>query len=502
MSIEIKDIEGNILNKLSDENVVYFHLTVRDTYAGNSKYKDFVFINTELNSLDGYITALVTHYRKYGTIAFLNKDIPLERKEYFIKNSIIKREIVITEELVDYNPIAEKGDTQESDATKKLQDFATSCLNLNPESESKPKNKIYLYYLSTSSSINDNKVSDSEHYGFGSTLFFATQSDLLPQEKKTGIELSLTKLLSKSILTDVVKSSQKDRKKRKESLEENMFLIKTMKDISHHIKTAQKKSNNLQAKFDNFGHIFMEWFSEGLKDVYTTNCDLGYSFRFDVNGSKEHKNKEKGEHTDLKGARNKFIASTANYFEVEKKGDYSFIDMLIQGENKIDDVSERIKSTYKDAKEIFPIGAMLFFLYAKYENSYLNSEIDLKDTDISTPSIVNGLNKLFSGKEIELGNIVVAEDNDFLKLTLTLDNSTNLYQKLIHFNNKELQPYHRTTTNMVRLLLGIGDENYDKEGFCTIKKNEYSIANGIITAMIKGKLLVVSYKLLSESGKG
>jgi len=515
--IWIQDIFNFIKTNTLSKKIYYFQLVTRTTNGGKSEYLDFLGYRNKQDNKVLHINQLVKHFKTYGTVACLHLDEGKEETSIKIKlidNQHIDNELEQSD-ITRVNHI--KFNYTESNEINRIENMGNYLLNcLSAEKSNNMDDNYFLHYIAVSIGENTNEtqkkaVSSPSYYGFGSALFFITKDEKPP--KYLAYKLSYN--LNIKLLSELIDSINTSDKQKNEALESNRLMIDEMKKVTEHVEKARAISNRIQAKLDNFGEVFSVWYQESMQKVFTTGeMSLGQLFYFD-NGKKKFTKEQYSQHKIIGNKEDyydylaRIIATTEEYFSPSKESEYAFIKTLLKRyENKEENHIEVIKKIsekegYKKISLYFPIGLMLFFFYDEY---YKDAIIDIENTDISHIAILNGMKKLFSYDEFDKEQIRLSCDEEKLQIKASLKNNgaNKLFNKLVDFHNREPHPSRRTTTYMIRQLMGIDENNYNKESFAVHTYNRYKVGltlsgNYLIEAFVEDDTFILEYKLKKAS---
>ena len=515
----------NIFDTLSVENIYLINMIVRRTISGKSIYDEIVgysnslsnrlsFVNNNLNYLMKNGSAINTHIAKGIEVETVELSLSKDENIEHINVPLKFKDLSIVEHTkFNYDIII-----QQDFRSKTQKSYVNECIFPINKKYYKNFKKYYIHFISlakgretTKDEIKEDSqeiISSPNYYGYGTFLLFISDKNRLPDN----LSYSISNKLNDYLLESLVEAYKKIEQQKKEAIEANRKIIKEMKDIAEHVNNARKISDKIQARLESFGDIFAEWFTQGLKNVFTSGEKVG-------NYSNEQ---IKGEHTPENSTYREYIkrliASLDDYFD---RDDHEFIKYLY---NEIEHTKSKgdletiinIKTYYKSMYEYFPIGLVLFFFLdqEKYSKDYEECLIKIKGTNLSCKAIINGLNKMFCYDEIDNEQInIELEKNKYLVIRLTPNkkdnkNLNNLLSTLIHQHNREPEPYHRATTYIIRNLMGINSENYQDEKLAEIKLelNERSYRTGLIShnkyiveAKIEKNSFILRYLLYDES---
>jgi len=518
----VQDIFDFIKMNTLSKKIYYYHLITRTTNAGKSEYLDFLGHSGVKADKIFYINQVLKHFNEYGTIASVH--ISKGKKERSFRVQRLDETInSLSEELI-HNDILKINHTKfnyESlfDKTKfdseNMKNYLRRCLNIEESHDNKEDN-YFLHYIAVSvgdniDNIQQTIVSSPSYYGFGSALFFMTKDEKPPEF----LAYNLSYNLNKKLLSELIDSIKTSEKQKNEALKSNRLMIDEMKKVTEHVEKARTISNRIQAKLDNFGEVFSVWYQESMQKIFTTGeISLGQLFYFD-NGKKKFTKEQYSQHKIIGNKKDyynylaRIIATTEEYFSPNKDDEYPFVKTLLKRyKNKeenhiavIKKISE--KEGYKNISLYFPIGLMLFFFYDEY---YKDAIIDIENTDISHIAILNGMKKLFSYDEFDKEQIRLSCDSEKLQIKASLKNNgaNKLFDKLVDFHNREPHPSRRTTTYMIRQLMGIDENNYNKESFAVHTYNRYKVGltlsgNYLIEAFVEDDTFILEYKLKKAS---
>jgi len=518
----------NIFNTLNVENIYLINMIVRRTISGKSTYDDIIgynnnlssrlsLVNNNLNYIKKNGSAINTHIakgREVQTIELsLNKDDNIEH----INTSLNFKDLFIVEHTkFNYDIII-----QQNFKSKTQKPYVNECIYPIYEKYDRNFKKYYIHFISLAKGRETSKgeikednqeiISSPNYYGYGAFLLFVSDKKRIPDN----LSYSISDKLNDHLLESLVEVYKEIEKQKKEAIEANRKIIKEMKDIAEHVNNARKVSDKIQARLESFGDIFTEWFTQGLKNVFTSGEKIGNYEKKPIWGEHTPENSTYEEYIK------RLIVSLEDYFNSD---DHKFIEYLYnelehsKSKGNLETI-DNIKIYYKSMDEYFPIGLVLFFFLdqEKYSKNYEECLIKIKGTNLSYKAIINGLNKMFFNSEIDNEKInIELEKNKYLVIRLTLDkeynqNSNNLLSTLIHQHNREPEPYHKATTYIIRNLMGIDSENYQDEKLAEIKLelNERSYRTGLIShnkyiveAKIEKNSFILRYLLYDESDEG
>ena len=514
-------IKGNTLS----EELYYFQLVTRTTNSGKSEYSDFLaHSGTEDNKLF-HVNQLIQHFKKYGTVACIHVDGGKEEKSLGIniqhnqKEQHITRKIKSTDILKINHSRFNYSDSTQINRENNMKNYLFNCLNAQPSIDH-INSDYFLHYISVSIGRNINysertTITAPSYYGFGSALFFITKDEKPPEF----LAYHLSYSLNKKLLSELIDNISDTKNEKEKAIRSNQEIIEEMTKITEHVENARKISYRVQAKLDNFGKVFSSWYQESMEKIFSNEeINIGRFFYFNEKNKKFFEEYElMNQHTviggkeDYKRYLKRIIATTEEYFSPSKRDEYPFIKNLynrLESDNNCIDAIKKIKKDdgYQNINSHFPIGLMLFFFQEKYHK---DAYIDIKHTDISHIAILNGLKKLFFNNDFfESTEVNISSSKRILKIEISLENNgaSKLFSKLIDFHNREPHPSRRTTTYMIRQLMGIDENNYAMEDFAIHERGRYKTGltlsgDYLIEAFEENGIFILEYTLKKEYKK-
>jgi len=530
---ELKDkdlwIKNDIFNFIKEntpsKELYFFQLTTRTTNAGKSEYSDFLAHSGREEDKLFYINQLIKHVKEYGTVVCIHAmrgidgnsmriDTQPNQKKQHITMKIESKDILkINHTNFNYSDSVQLGNKVN------MNNYLSSCLNAKLASNHKDSD-YFLHYISVSigENINNNEktiITAPSYYGFGSALFFITKDEKPPEF----LAYQLSYSLNKKLLSELIDNIEDTKKEKEKAIRSNQEIIDEMTKITEHVENARKISYRIQAKLDNFGKVFSSWYQESMEKIFSNEeINIGRFFYFNEKNKKFFEEYElMNQHTviggeeDYKRYLKRIVATTEEYFSPSKRDEHPFIKNLykrLESDNNCIDAIKKIKQDdgYQNINSHFPIGLMLFFFQEEY---YKDAFIDIKYTDISHIAILNGLKKLFFNNDFfESNEVNISSSKSILKIEISLDNNgaSKLFSKLIDFHNREPHPSRRTTTYMIRQLMGIDENNYATEDFAIHENGKYKTGltlsgDYLIKAYEENGVFILEYTLKKEFKK-
>jgi hypothetical protein len=492
----------DIWSVLEQHNIYFLHMVLRITKAGISTYTDILGHSDSGTHRLEYMNNTLQYFKTNGTSINSHIITGIKDGKYPLKDMYtngINNHPQVGVKLKKNNLVIIKHNKFDYESTIKNKrksshnTYIPDCLKLQDATNNSTSDDRYLHYISLSVGKEPNKshrtldseaensnglenqeiISNATYYGFGSSLFYVSNNCEMPSK----LQHIIFHALNKELLDGMIKTKEAADEQRKRMHDEKERIIKEMKDISEYVEKAQAISNQVQARLDNFGEVFSNWFTHGIEKVYTNDEDLGKSFTIGRNMEViDSTNSIKGSHKETTQIIERLLASTSGFFV---RTDHLFIKLLSDNKKSKGINSEtlfrEIKKYYSKIARLFPLELMLFFFNKNQMSITPDSVLDLKNTDLSHTAIINGLNKLFFESQVNFEQIQIEKNHQylFIKLKLETGGPQGLFNTLIDQHNKVPSPHHRATTYVIRQLMGLDANNIHIEGLANISSNTY-----------------------------